>query len=66
MKVEYAHRSLELKAVSLCCPGTDISPKYDKLTNGRTGHICNIFRHTKVHLGLLIKQPLGDVHKWRK
>jgi len=26
MKVEYAHRSLELKAVSLCCPGTDISP----------------------------------------
>jgi len=20
----------------------------------------------KVHLGLLIKQPLGDVHKWRK
>ena len=30
---------VELEAVSLKCTRTDISPRYDKLTNGRTGAI---------------------------
>jgi len=36
------------------CPRTDISPKYDKLTNGRTVYRTWIL-HVLVFLGLLIK-----------
>ena len=30
--------NVDLGADTFACPRTDISPKYDKLTNGRTGY----------------------------
>jgi len=37
---------VDLWNVSIKCPRTDILPKYDKLANGRAGHMLRSIHYT--------------------